>query len=110
MNTHSGPPNYLTASEFARLRFSDEQWLMIEALVAERTYEHREESRIAKVAAEQVDRVVHPLLAAFLGLCLSAPVYVVVQELTGSEMSQLWQNPLSFLLWTGVVAWLMRKK
>lgn len=109
MNAYGRPPHYLTDTEFDRLRLSDEQWEKMELQLLKRSFDARKGKREREEKEQQNERVIRPVAAAVVGIFLAALAYSLIEEFTDTEMWDLMENPLSFLAWTAVSAWMMRK-
>ena len=110
MQTYARPPHYLTETEFERLRLTDDQYAKMEQIITERRQGEMSKLRAMRQIEDDNDRFLRPILAAFIGNLIGAIVYMLLDDVFGGDLVSLYREPLSFLFWTGVASWQMRKK
>lgn len=109
MDVQPRPPLYLTDTDFDRLRLTDDQWSKMELQALERLAARKAQDEAQRRRSEEVERFVRPPLIVFLSLFVAGAFYLAVEVVTGAKLYDLIGQPIFIIIWTAVVAWMMRK-
>ena len=109
MDVQPRPPLYLTDTDFDRLRLTDEQWSKMEIRLIERTADKRAKDQAQRERDAERERILRPPFVVFISFFLAAACYFLIELITDQSLYGLIGQPFFIILWTAVVAWMMRK-